>query len=1561
MATPENILDLADEAFENIASLQSQVQYLTTLHNTVPKSFLIQPEAGSTLRQHSANHKLADVSGPKATITLDAAQTVMKQTEVAALLTRDDQDAGLVSIYGYQPVLPPCIHPLDTLVDQLAPLRTAARVCLDDSSRFSHSGTLKLEVTNPSESFMAKPFGSAPRVDPLDVSARTELTEVGLQGAGGIMTQSLAPTDKVASMFSDYLDINTPGHDEHLGLRSANSQADVLTPPIAISVEDGLRVDSTGMDTAFSVLLPESPFLLAPRKRGLDGFQPYNYGVYTNTLLPATLSVTEEPGSTGGLLIMKQEGGVYNMTDGFETQVRNLMSLDQIESDINKNVVGATEIRMVFTQPTEGIISAGLPDFTIVGGLDTSSYPGLKDPFPVFASSAVILEDVVGTRAQRNWFSFETQTTQATLQLDDLDTGINIQNIVGQWQLEEVVLETTLAATNESTLDVDSKLAPIDNRITWSLNSAELRAAANNNSLRDYHQSYELDVIKNRGEVNRKNDLGVLQSTLSADTWRSEVGSLLSLPPQEVGAVRISNLKPAELSVSSPALVYPLPLSNPASVPDPAAEWEALAPGEASITGTICNSRAYSVLMQASVNQIPTVLSHKWTDTRSDASGNASAKLKAPTITKLYPDLKQTGVPPRNVADGEINIELTMIEGTRALPSFTVQAIERGKSSNDHHIDGAETENRSLTFLDDESSSRSIRYVFREGAEAEDLNNLMYVEVSIMLAQINGFVKFSPKGSSDDGVAWAQAWRDLMESPEHVLVEISTIALRCIAVDFYEYAPGTLDEMPLPDTLTSINMPRQYVAASWSGVAAKLWGPCNAGQVGLDNPDHGLATVGLSFVGTGARHALPPGTKIYGLFGNSPDFTYDIDFITEPQKAVTKQADGSFAIEWAVTDDTSTYSARDLTATLARIPPPGGAGGKLGEITLQGLSEKIDLYAHIGGGESMAFQIATIAQIEFYRRVLNSEAYAMAETLVSLRDGFEMDDVVFSDGEVDKSSHFFWDGADISPYNDGLHIAFGGNFMYQEEATTVEQVLSAATLAGALAASSLSAPATFSIGGEDVFGLTLGTQVRGFLSSFGSIAVEKDKWTIGNFGSLGLLATGYTTAGVAIDLPYGGTITPDNTHSTLGNAVTFRYACSTVQIDDMSSSELNGNHVVDEFVNHPKYGNELGDIFQNSIIFRDPLMEGVWTMQVTSDVLSTSTPAGAISSVSIAEFRSEMFGEQIDVLTDYVAPDIDVYAPTYNFLPCRLPNSGVSFPLSLLPVTMRAYSPAFTQFDGSIGVNELVVINASLPTYYVIGIASVLDMSSVNQYDLNQSQVMCVAFDESQIELKVLGGGDGTSGTGYEYVSFLSQKIPLAGRKEFQMLRNPSVSMVIKNDPSAELVLKSRNLPRNVEIPIQGGKYKVARYTQSAGNYVMSAQSGGFNLDGQDIGTIVPISDWTPESDNRSTNVEIRILADFFTESDLYEGFSFSFDKIPEPLMIAQTRFYELDEFGTRTELPYDETTPILDVTTGGVGYTQLTMGRTTISSTAVADDVQIVLSAVPIATDDGTSPVTGI
>ncbi len=132
------------------------------------------------------------------------------------------------------------------------------------------------------------------------------------------------------------------------------------------------------------------------------------------------------------------------------------------------------------------------------------------------------------------------------------------------------------------------------------------------------------------------------------------------------------------------------------------------------------------------------------------------------------------------------------------------------------------------------------------------------------------------------------------------------------------------------------------------------------------------------------------------------------------------------------------------------------------------------------------------------------------------------------------------------------------------------------------------------------------------------------------------------------------------------------------------------------------------------------------------------------------------------------------------------------------------------------------------------------------------------------------------------------------------------------NELSAELLLKSLNLRLNVATHIQGGKYKVASYTQqSAAHYVLSAQSGGFSLDGQDIGTIVPISDWTPESDNRSTNVEIRILANFFTESDLYEGFSFSFDKIPEPLMIAQTRFYELDEFGTRTDLPYDGTTPM--------------------------------------------------
>jgi hypothetical protein len=1436
------------------------------------RALRIQPERECKLRQYE-DQTLASSSGVAPSITESAvrAGTVVSQTTVAALVSSDPEDAALVTLAATQNEALPTHAALTTLNVDLSELRD--KMNLTFAGRLSHGGQVILRPTNTHTGFEKQNYNTAPKPAGTPNWTR-ELVDAVVAGFDGVADHGLPSTNKATEGKQPYTSVANRALAEFHALRSLNLAVGQSRPTFSLFVDAEMAVDRHTMPLEMRENITVSRSILGDRGTYADYSIEYSSGkAFTYT--PASMSVNLSPGSAGDLRLYDDDGRSFDLDDSASTSMRGIMSVAQKASSVNNGIESDT-FSTEFSGSSGITMLQGSPDdllFDITGTLDTAIVDMKNIDSPLFLN-------LIGTESARKSTTIGI-TAVAPERISDPDadgTGaLLISDVATTWVTEngETSRDLAMVTSNprqdskaDGFLTVDANPPNTnDSSVDWTIDVAALQAAPGvtqttgnigTHSLRDYNAAYTLAPISTEGSSALHNgtsnsppgdSMASITTPISSATMLSELTAIIPASAGVQGEFRLRNIKPRQVNGSEDTIMFPTAGKTPAQVTDVPAEWEATVSGEVIVTGSLANPRSHPALMVATINTIASSVSHKYVGVEgwqnevihSLIENKAEPKLNTPSCSEIYNDERQNGVPPRKTTDGNITIEIHLSDigaGTAALPAFAVYSIERGVAATgvDVIIDGANTENRSTNWLDSDSSSKDIVYkyigAYTQGS-GNDLENLEYVDVSIYVAGLNGFVRFSPLGVATAGPARAALWADAQNAAEFAQVDIANSAFLNVSVDFYEYpVVRWLDTKP---DLTALNKigGTSKTGVSWTNMVAGQPDPGSQPAL-LSDAGGGTNNIGLSFVRTHNRSSLHPGTQAYCVFGNSDSFTYDLEYIT-------------------VTDDFRDYSkqathlySRGRAATLGRPSPPDSGVGLL---SFAGLSLQLTMSQHMTTNDSLSVSLTTHDLVVLTRTTIGGGNY------------------------IDGSITFFWDGATISPLSDGVTLTKKSTLLAHTR-QTVSQSHGAPGYVGD-PANPPDGPGTY------IFhqGLTprrrtagkalevVVPYVRGYYQNNGTIRVHRDTFSIDDLST----QAGHTEGGLGITLTYGGIFTPTYTHYPADQNYAWRYALTQVSIDGGPQFELDGTRRLRGFDTNAKYGagNVWGDVFQN-VLLADPLISGTLAMTIAGD---------NIDGIQLSDMRTEnaLFGAPYALQSDV------------DFLPVDIGASG--FVLKLTPPRLRVYSTDYKRYDLDT-VDETIVINSSLSKYQATDLAATVDLGLINPFDLVLGEVMHLAASPTTMEILFKHAAT-------EYTSSEASPIPLSGQYDLSMWKNPNggeAGQTLREDTHVRLNVSSRSLPWDVELAIQGGSYRVARYSEAGGNYSLVAQSNGFDLTGSEEGEICRFLD----SDDNEMGIEIIIHAGFWAEADRYEGFAWQVNRMPTPFRVNAPKTYELNNNDAR-------------------------------------------------------------
>jgi hypothetical protein len=1521
MATPETILGQIDKLYAILGFTPEEQSnpvlipndYL--MRNIQMTDLLIQPEAASILR-HYEDDTLADVNGPKATISTTSLHNspVSSQTAVAALVASETPGDGLVTISAHRVEQPlPSIHPYDILDVPLKSVYSpSAHVYFSSDTRFSHSGEFIINPENPASSFADEPYFDAPK--PSDVSEWTgELLDVGINGLDGLLDLSLPASGKELSpeQVVPYTTTADRTKAHHHAVRSLNLQSGKDSAKVGVFVGRVLRVDDSAFLQIADTFLPkataafDSKITYTPRRKGPErefaDYTPEYVGIDA-TFAGASLGITSDSTLQNNVLVHSL---AEELKSGQPVQVRQILGSYYLDDPLNANIKSSSVTLMAIVPAAdEGIQKAG-PDadkVILTGGLDLLANPEFEN------EDSDALFRLIGTSESRTSSVITITSIPPTLSHNDADPdALTLQDLPTSWTHSHHSSRglTLVTTTPDEDFEGDGFMTfdGDPGNVQWHMNIDVLQKAPlfNGRSLRDYNVDYWMKVHSTIGKTEFRR--GVYEDATLArspnsyypgdmipkdNTMLTEVEAIIAgLDTSSTpGIVRLLNLRPEQVSAAEDTILYPGPGTDPDDNNDSAAEWESLSGGECIVTGAMCNTRPNPVLMVATVKAISKSVYHKYTHTtngvvtRSDIGAKeGGSKLDGPIISNIYPDSRQNGVVPRQTEDGSFSVELTISAIIDDSPQFMVTAIEREATNQfSIHVDSSGTEHRASNYLDRHSSIRDVKFVYEvrnpngtvdgtvEGGYGMGIEQLLYVDVSITIAGLNGFARFAPNAVRDHenmdlqqvNDAWRTAWMEAADSNEYFQVDILNSSFsNNVVVNFYD-SPGNVWLRDKPDLSLLNKIGSTTTGVAWTrlidGHPDDTSGPAlitePAPYPGVDCSE---PVIGLAFVRSATRTSLLPGTEAYAMFGNSDEFTFDLEYITELPDAMdfSKQA--------------TKYYSRGRQAKLLRSDNTARAG----VIVLQGLTTRIELLRHMVTAESITAQYMTHHHITVDR-------YS-------------------SDGgnEMTASTTLLWDGGLISPFLDGLELTMRSDEyllpLEQQGRRTTSQEHAVSGYGGTIKGAGQVA---VTMDGKSIAFYTA-HHVRGYHEEVGLITAYRDAYVVthpgGYFEDQHGFVNGWDPADVDVVIAthpggYGKVaLTPGGyaqftyTHypasSTNQFSVPYRYVLSSLSIDGGESIELDGSH------KNP--GSQLtlsedwGTIF-NDVTFISPLMAGSMTIKLVGD---------SINGYQLSDLRSPTNG----VFEPSYAFDVQALQ---NFLPSMNVN-GAFFRLKLYPPELRLFSNHFRRNDEHL-VDERVSINGSSAFYASTHLAAFIDVSWVNPYDLQMGNVTNKSIKPSRLEF-LYKYGDTT------YVSLPMERAVQNGQYSPPMLINPNYGPSLRVDPHVVVNVTTRALPWPIVLPIDGGKYIVATYTKSESGYDLAQRTPSFDMSGPVVGQLMRFN--SDEAGSPDMNIALRFHIGFFSEADLYEGFAWEVQSYNTPFKIEPVKFFEHDEFGRRIGL----------------------------------------------------------
>ena len=1457
----------------------------------------IQPERECKLR-HYNDQTLAGSGGLSDFITgaAVAAGGLASQTSVAALVSSDADTAGLITLAAVREVALPTRSVFGGLTASISELRHEMNLSFDEAlTRLSHGGYFIVRPTNSDTGYDMLDWNTAPR--PEGVPAWAGLLEnVMTVGHDGLADHTLDPTNKSTAGKTPYLTVANQTLAEFHGARSLNLPVGGAPRPSAsLSVSKPMEVDRNDMPASISDNVTVSNVKLGPSGFYADYTNEYINGTSTE-LVPASLLVQESSSAfvdTGNIRLYFNNGSEYFNLDEFAfTHLRDVMSNAQVMDAVNSEI-GSNDLTLSFSTvvaealstfpQAQGItMTQGVPGplFSMFGELNTN-IPEMKN------IDNDLLYYLIGTADARKTTTIDiTATAPQRMTNPDLTANaLDISDVslswtpVGAETSRDLAIVTSTPGEDAPDEGFRTVSFPVTNAntVTWAIDVAALQAAPAVNqttgdvgdwSLRNYNATYALDIISTEGSsalfngtnnVPTGDSIASITTPIPAATTISEVNAIIEGSADVGGEVRLRNIKPALVNTAEDTILYPTAGKTLAQVTDAVAEWEATVEGtEVLVSGAIANPRDHPVLMVATINAVASSVAHKYVNLvegklrYSLIGGKNDVKLATPTLSKIYNDERQNGVPPRKTADGYHSIEIlcTDIGAGTDLPTFSIMAIERDVATTgvDVVIDGNDTENRAVNWMDSYSSSRDIVYkyigAYNKG-DGIDLENLEYVDVSIYVAGLNGFVRFAPSGTPTAGPAWAAKWGEAQNAAEFVQVDVANSAFLNMSVDFYEYpVVHWLDTKPDTGSLTKIGG-TVVTGVAWTSMVAGQPDPASQPALFSDpSAAAGTNNIGISFVKTANRYSLHPGTAAYCVFANSDSFTYDLEYITEVGDYID------------YTEQATTYFARNRTATLDRsVLPPGTRD--VGVLSFEGFSVQLTMKKHMWFTDSLTLSLTT------------QDVATLTRTTIG------------GGNQIDGSAGFYWPaGATISPLRDGVTLTKVSSLLSHSRRTLTQS--HGATGYTNSDASPVSGPGTYSFlgdEGEKTLEVTI-NYLRGYYKNNGEIRVFRDSYAIDHSSGLAT-QEGHTTAGTPIPLTYGGTFTPVYTHHPTNQSYAYRYRLTEVTIDANPPFELDGTRKLFNVIYTPEYGagDVRGDVFQD---FRlaDPLTNGDLNLRIVGDSINGNQ-------LSAMRTENDLFGAPYKLISNV------------NFLPVNI--APTTFNLKLKPPQFRAFSRDYKRYDGAF-VDETIVINSALHKYQVTDMVSTFSLENINPYDLRLNEVIHLAASPTSMEILFKHGNT-------EYTSSNLAPILQNGQYDLAMWQNPNggaAGRTHRTDDHVRFNVTSRSLPWEVELPISGGKYRVARYRQVAGgDYSLLAQSNGFDLTGTEEGAICRFLD----TDANDMGIEIILHAGFWAEVDqAYEGFAWEVNSMLTPLRVLAPKTFELDAIEARVGETHSET-----------------------------------------------------